>query len=416
MSFTQTLTQARSHAGHSHGHGHSHDTAYLTSNNKNDAGVKITRIGLFVNLAMAIGKGIGGYVFHSQALIADGFHALTDLVSDFMTLATISWSLRPATSRFPSGYGKIESLGALGVSGLLLFGGMGIGLNAVDALYSQFFLDAAAHAHEHAEHSHGLFSLLGHNHSHGAVVPDLNAAWLAGGSILVKEWLYRATIKVARERKSAVLASNAVHHRVDSLTSIVALATIGGAHVFTDASWLDPVGGLLISAMVIRAGWGNTRSALLELADVTVDDEVKTSVRRAATKALKGDAAKGITAVPFGDQVEIRDVQGTKSGQNYLLDIELAVPQGFTLHQMEDIENAVRERTGAKVRGVRRVRVKFVPTEHTQSTLADDFIPADVSPRSSPEPEDEHDHDHNNHDHHHTNGHIRNASKTKKET
>ena len=191
MTATQTMTQSRSHAGHSHGHGHSHDTAYLTSKNKNDAGVRITRIGLFVNLAMAISKGIGGYVFHSQALIADGFHALTDLVSDFMTLATISWSLRPATSRFPSGYGKIESLGALGVSGLLLFGGVGIGFNALDVLYSQLFLDAAAQAHEHAEHSHGLFSFLGH--SHGPVVPDLNAAWLAGGSIIVKEWLYRAS-------------------------------------------------------------------------------------------------------------------------------------------------------------------------------------------------------------------------------
>lgn len=147
-----------------------------------------------MNLGMAIGKGIGGYVFHSQALIADGFHALTDLVSDFMTLATISWSLRPATSRFPAGYGKIESLGALGVSGLLLFGGIGIGFNAVDALYSQFVLDAAAvHAHDHAEHSSGLFSFLGHSHSHGAVVPDLNAAWLAGGSIIVKEWLYRTS-------------------------------------------------------------------------------------------------------------------------------------------------------------------------------------------------------------------------------
>jgi cation diffusion facilitator family transporter len=166
----------------------------LTSKNKHDAGVRITRIGLFVNLGMAIGKGIGGYVFHSQALIADGFHALTDLVSDFMTLATISWSLRPATSRFPSGYGKIESLGALGVSGLLLFGGVGIGLNAVDALYAQFFLDAVAtHAHEHAEHSHGLFSFLGHSHSHGPGVPDLNAAWLAAGSIVVKEWLYRTS-------------------------------------------------------------------------------------------------------------------------------------------------------------------------------------------------------------------------------
>src|ERR1700749_3340591 len=145
-------------------------------------------------------------------------------------------------------------------------------------------------------------------------------------------------MKVAEERKSSVLASNAVHHRIDSLTSIVALATIGGAHIFTDASWLDPVGGLLISAMVIKAGWGNSKTALLELADVTVDGEVKSSVRKATTRALKGDVAKGIKPVQYGDEAEIRDIQGVKSGQNYLMDIELAVPKDFTLHQMEVIE------------------------------------------------------------------------------
>jgi hypothetical protein len=63
-SATTTPTQIRSHSGHSHHH--HHDNAYLTSTNKSDAGVRITRIGLYVNLAMAIGKGIGGYVFHSQ--------------------------------------------------------------------------------------------------------------------------------------------------------------------------------------------------------------------------------------------------------------------------------------------------------------------------------------------------------------
>ncbi len=181
-----SATQTRTHAGHSHSHGH--DNAYLTSKNKKDAGVRITRIGLYVNLAMAVGKGIGGYMFHSQALVADAFHSLTDLVSDFMTLATLSWSLKPPTERFPSGYGKVESLGALGVSGLLLFGGIGMGLNAVDALYSQFFVEVVQ-----GEHSHGLFSFLGHDHGHGASLPDLNAARLAGGSILVKEWLYRAS-------------------------------------------------------------------------------------------------------------------------------------------------------------------------------------------------------------------------------
>lgn len=57
-------TQTRSHAGHAHHH--HHDTSFLLSKNKNDAGVRITRIGLYVNLGMAVGKGFGGYVFNSQ--------------------------------------------------------------------------------------------------------------------------------------------------------------------------------------------------------------------------------------------------------------------------------------------------------------------------------------------------------------
>jgi hypothetical protein len=61
---TTTQTQTRAHAGHSH----NHDNSYLTSTNKADAGVRITRIGLFVNLGMAVGKGLGGYYFHSQGV------------------------------------------------------------------------------------------------------------------------------------------------------------------------------------------------------------------------------------------------------------------------------------------------------------------------------------------------------------
>lgn len=179
--------QTRHHTGHSHSH--QHGNAYLTSSNRKDAGVRITRIGLYVNLGMAVGKGIGGYYFNSQALVADAFHALTDLVSDFMTLATVSWSLKPPTARFPSGYGKIESLGSLGVSGLLLCGGFLMGLNACEVLYHQFFVDAVAAA----GHSHdGIF---GHSHSHGPsdMGPNINAAWLAAGSIVVKEYLYQAS-------------------------------------------------------------------------------------------------------------------------------------------------------------------------------------------------------------------------------
>lgn len=209
-------------------------------------------------------------------------------------------------------------------------------------------------------------------------------------------------MKIAKERKSAVLASNAVHHRIDSLTSFVALLTIGGAHVISDAAWLDPVGGLLISFMVIRAGYANTMSSLLELGDVTVDDEVKTSVRRAAAKAIKGDTKTGLVGISGGDAIEIKEVQGVKSGQNYLMDIELGVPSKWTVDQIAAVEAAVRERAGAKVRGVRRVKVRFTPLDKS-SDFIDEYIGADVSPRSSPEPEDEHDYD-PGHDHKGVNG------------
>lgn len=185
-----TTTQTRSHGGHSHHH--HHDNTYLTSTNKKDAGVRITRIGLYSNLGMALAKGVGGYVFNSQSMLADAWHSVTDLASDILTLATVSWSLKPPTELFPTGFGKVESLGSLGVSGMLLFGGVFMCMNSCEILYAHFFLDAHAAA-EFAAHAHGH----SHSHSHAAAGPSLHAAWLAAGTIVIKEWLYHAS-KVAR--------------------------------------------------------------------------------------------------------------------------------------------------------------------------------------------------------------------------
>ncbi|KAH3986823.1 hypothetical protein HBI25_002430 [Parastagonospora nodorum] len=388
-------TQTRSHAGHHH----HHDNSFLLSTNKSDAGVRITRIGLYVNLGMAVSKGFGGYVFNSQALLADAIHSLTDLVSDVLTLATVGWSLKPPSKRFPSGYGKIESLGALGVSGILLAGGFLMGWSALIALCQQFFPEAAEIAAHWGllPHSHG------HHHGADDLGPNINAAWLAAGSIVIKEWLYRATLKVANERKSAVLASNAYHHRVDSLTAFVALLLIVGSNLVNNAKWLDPVGGLVISLMVVQAGWGNTKQALLELADVGVETEMKDNVRRAATAAIES-----ITTV--SEPINIRAIQGVKAGQNYLMDVELGVPGTWTITQSREVEDLVRERIGAKVRGVKKVRVRFVNNTAEDPDFLDEFIPGDVSATSNPEA---HEHDHG-HDHEHKHSEVANGSVAKR--
>ncbi|KJK76805.1 hypothetical protein H634G_07846 [Metarhizium anisopliae BRIP 53293] len=362
------LKQTRDHGDHGHGHGHGahghhhhHDSTYLTSANKNDPGVRITRIGLLSNLGMAIAKFIGGWAFNSKSMTADAWHSIADLASDILTLATVSWSLKPPTDRFPMGFGKVESLGSLGVSGMLLVGGFYMGWESAISLYGHFNPEGAHNLFEHVGHAHG--------HSHNPAdlgIPNIHAVWLAAGTILIKEWLYQATMKVARERKSSVLASNAIHHRVDSLTGIVTLAAILGANIVENAAWLDPVGGLLISIMVVKAGYDNTKEALYELADRSLDDDVKNSIRKQAHRALSN--------VSEGHEAELRDISGTKSGQNYLVDMELAVPGAWTVDDVKDLEDAVRMQVGGKVRGVKRLRVRFVSRDKPVNERFDEFI------------------------------------------
>lgn len=200
-------------------------------------------------------------------------------------------------------------------------------------------------------------------------------------------------LKVAVERKSTVLASNAYHHRVDSLTAFVALLLIAGSNVLNNASWLDPVGGLVISLMVVQAGWGNTKSALFELADAGVEDEMKDKVHKAATQAV---ADINVAS----EQVHVRYIQGVKAGQNFLMDVELGVPGSWTVEQTRNVENLVRERVGAKVRGVKKVRVRFVSNSAEKPDFLDEFISGDPTNVLSSESEEEHDHEHEHHDKH----------------
>jgi len=175
-------------------------------------------------------------------------------------------------------------------------------------------------------------------------------------------------MKIARERKSSVLASNAIHHRIDSLTSIVALVAIGGAHFLQNASYLDPVGGLIVSLMVINAGWGNTRAALMELVDVGLDNEIKESVQKASDKAL----------ALRQERLSIRAIGGSKSGQNYLVELTVEVPVGTTIRATRDLEEVLRGVVGTEARGVKRIKVRFVE-EGTEASSEFVFKEEDVS-------------------------------------
>lgn len=105
--------------------------------------------------------------------------------------------------------GKYETMGSIAVSAFLLAGGAGIGLHSFDLLLAA--LNASSGVQETvmatttttaAENIPS--SLLGDGHHHRQAILDPNAAWFALASVVIKEWLYRASMSIHHQALSVM--------------------------------------------------------------------------------------------------------------------------------------------------------------------------------------------------------------------
>jgi cation diffusion facilitator family transporter len=256
---------------------------------------------------------------------------LTDLAADFLTLGTVSYAAQAVTLQYPNGYGKIETLGSLGVAGFLLVGGVGIGWSSGASVLNDLFgmhLESANHE-----------------------PLDPNALWLCIASLAVKEWLYRATMKIAIAQRSELLKANAYHHRMDSLSSLVATFAIGGVWL-GGWTWLDPVGGLLVALTILNAAWQTAKVALTELADECIDSTTRAKLTMTLESAVTDLSLKHVKSV--------LGVQGVKSGPNFLIECGLAVDGSLPIKSCNEIGDLVANYMVKHFDGVKRCEVKFV--------------------------------------------------------
>lgn len=165
-----------------------------------------------------------------------------DLLGDFVTLFCWRLSRKPPSEQYPYGFAKFESFGTTTISLLLIGGALGIGYHSfhllINALSQTVQTLPPGQLHDILQYvTSSAPGQLEHIHS-----VDPNAAWFAAVSVLSKEWLYRITKVVADEEKSPVLLANAIHHRSDAYSSLVAFVAILGTWFFPSIP-LDPIGG-----------------------------------------------------------------------------------------------------------------------------------------------------------------------------
>ncbi|CAH0473719.1 unnamed protein product [Peronospora belbahrii] len=297
-----------------------------------DEAMKITRIGMYVNMAMATTKGAVGMAIHSSALIADAAHSLSDLLSDVVTLWSVKVARLPPDRKHPYGYGKYEAVGSLSVGAILVLCGFGIGADGLQAIQEIWTGDTARNVSEFY-----LPYLSQMDRSWQWVL----AAGAAGVSIAAKEALFRATVKVGQQANSKVLIANAWHHRTDAISSVVALGGIVGS--IAGVPLLDPVAGMAVAAMIVKTGGEICFDSVQELTDNTVEAEVLETL-----KEVSGSV---------DDVLHVSQVRARRMGPYTLVDLRVHLDARTSISVAQQISARVRSHILQEVPDVSEVLV-----------------------------------------------------------
>ncbi len=214
-----------------------------------DAVSRTALVGAVINLVLSVVKISAGVVGHSQALVADGIHSLSDLLSDALVLFAGNHAVQEPDHEHPYGHARYETVATLLLGLLLLAVAFGIGWDAVHRLFAPAEL----------------------------LRPDVLALVAALLSILVKEWLYWWTLGYARRVRSDLLRANAWHHRSDAISSVVVLVGIAGT--MAGLPYLDAIAAFIVALMIAKIAWELGWAAVNELVDTGLEADRVEAVR-----------------------------------------------------------------------------------------------------------------------------------------
>lgn len=216
----------------------------------------VTLYGAIANIVLCAAKLAAGILGRSSAMIADGVHSLSDLVTDFIVIAFVRISSKPQDRGHEYGHGKYETLATTIIGLMLFFVGLGILWNSVTQIWACL-------------------------NGETLTSPGWIAFAAAIVSIVVKELLFQYTRREGRRLDSQAVIANAWHHRSDAFSSIGTAIGIGGALVL-GPHWtvLDPIAALIVSLLIIHAAIGQLRPSLGELVDNSLPEATEEEIRR----------------------------------------------------------------------------------------------------------------------------------------
>ncbi|WP_343348643.1 cation diffusion facilitator family transporter [Terrisporobacter petrolearius] len=265
------------------------------SNSRYEEATKVTLISIIWNVILTFIKVLGGILGKSNAMIADGLHSASDIISSIGVLIGNKIAKAPNDKEHNYGHEKAETLVSFLLSILLICVALKISLNGINSLI----------------------------HLDDAQVPTFLPLIISIISIGIKEYQYKITIKVAKKINSPSLKADAWHHRSDALSSVAAFIGIGGSLLGFKA--LDPIATVVVGLFVAKVGLDIFKDAINELMDYSIDENYESQI---------------ITIANDTDGVlNIGELRTRKHGSMAYVDLTICVNKDLTVLQGHEIAN-----------------------------------------------------------------------------
>ncbi len=289
------------------------------NNNEKDA-MKVSIVSIISNIFLTIVKFVAGFISHSQAMVSDAIHSLSDVLSTIVVIIGVKLSNKKADKEHPYGHERLECVASIILAVMLMLTGVGIGVTGVNNIIK------------------GKYVIL---------ISGTLALIIAVTSILVKEAMYWYTRHTAKKINSGALLADAWHHRSDALSSVGSFIGILGAKLGFPV--LDSIASIIICLFIIKVAYDIFKDAIDKMIDKSCDEETIKKIEDIIYESK--------------DVVKIDDLKTRKFGNRYYIDVEISVDKNMSVLNAHSIAHNIHDNIEDRLPSTKHCMVHVNPGE-----------------------------------------------------
>jgi cation diffusion facilitator family transporter len=257
------------------------------------------------NTTLVVLKLLVGLAIGSVSILSEAIHSGMDLIASIIALVAVRVSGQKPDDEHPFGHGKFENIsGAL--EALLIFVAAGwIVYEAIHKLTRPAPLEAV---------------------DWGIIVMLISAV----ANTLVSSLLFR----VGRQTESLALQADGWHLRTDVYTSVGVMVALGliwlGKRLLpgTDLHWIDPVAGIGVALLILKAAWKLTGESVKGLLDTRLTTEEEEEIRRIVREAHPA-------------AVNFHKLRTRQAGAMRFIEMHLLLNRNMSVEEAHDVNDRV---------------------------------------------------------------------------